>query len=121
MVTAIVIPIICLYFYYITKKEMREQEAKWHAVGNIREEAAVSGEIVSITSEKEKYYYHRYIYNQHIILRTKSGNIHLIKKEPAKQKVPQLPFHEQQRIMAFGTWENSRFLVNRIQHEDGWQ
>ncbi|RFU71146.1 hypothetical protein D0469_04200 [Peribacillus saganii] len=117
MVTAIVIPILCLYFYYITKKEMREQDAKWLSIGKVPEEAIVSGEIVSISIEKEKYYYHRYVYNQHIILQTKTGNIHLIKKQPAKQKMSELTFQKQERITAFGTWENRKFLVNRIQHD----
>ena len=46
MVTAIVIPIICFYFYWLTKKEMRESQQKWLQLKTVAEEAVISGEIV---------------------------------------------------------------------------
>jgi hypothetical protein len=70
MVTAIVIPIICLYFYWLTKKEMKEHDRTWITAGDVRHEAVLTGEIKSIEEEKERFYYHRYIYVQTIQLQT---------------------------------------------------
>ncbi|MDF2858769.1 MAG: hypothetical protein K0Q87_4620, partial [Neobacillus sp.] len=39
MVTAIVIPIICLYFFWLTKKEIEEHDIKWLAAGEVKQEA----------------------------------------------------------------------------------
>ncbi|MEH7493268.1 hypothetical protein V7177_13575, partial [Neobacillus niacini] len=60
MVTAVVIPIICLYFYWITRKEMKLNDSKWLASAEVRKEAVLTGEIRSVNREKQRFYYHRY-------------------------------------------------------------
>jgi F0F1-type ATP synthase membrane subunit a len=70
MVTAVVIPIICLYFYWITRKEMKLNDSKWLALAEIKKEAVVTGEIRSISTEKQRFYYHRYILVYELTLQT---------------------------------------------------
>ena len=79
MVTAILIPIICLYFFWLTRKERIENDRKWLETGNVRQEAVVTGEIKGITEEKQRFYYHRYIVVQSIKLQTSTKVITAIK------------------------------------------
>jgi hypothetical protein len=58
MVTAVVIPIICLYFYWITRKEMKLNDSKWLAAAEVSKEAVLTGEIRSFNREKQRFYYH---------------------------------------------------------------
>lgn len=112
MVTAIVIPIICFYFYWLTKKEMKENDEKWLASGNVKREAKLAGEIVSIAKEKQRYYYHRYIYIQTLKLQTGSKTVTAIKITPSTKNIKLAPFAIGDRIIIYGSWEGSKFLFN---------
>ncbi|MEH7156094.1 hypothetical protein [Neobacillus drentensis] len=110
MVTAIVIPVICLYFYWLTKKEMNENDAKWASVGRVEHEAIVTGEIKSIVEEKQKFYNHRYIYVQTLKLQTESKIIIVQKITPITKDFHKEDFRVGDVIRVMGKWDNSKFL-----------
>jgi hypothetical protein len=113
MVTAIVIPIICLYFYWLTKKEMKEHDRKWIAVGDVHHEAILTGEIKSIEEEKERFYYHRYIYVQTIHLQTATKLITAKKITPLTKNLIKESFTIGDVVRLYGSWGNNKFLFNQ--------
>ena len=112
MVTAILIPIICLYFFWLTRKERIENDRKWLETGNVRQEAVVTGEIKGITEEKQRFYYHRYIIVQSIKLQTSTRVITAIKTIPLIPDVEKDTFIVGVTVRLYGSWEGNRFLFN---------
>jgi hypothetical protein len=112
MVTAIVIPVICLYFYWLTKKEMKENEAKWANAGRVKHEAIVTGEIKSINEEKQRFYYHRFIYVQTLKLQTPTKLIMVQKITPITKDFQKESFGVGDVIRVIGKWDHSKFLFN---------
>ena len=117
MVTAIVIPIICLYFFWLTRKEMKEQDVKWLAAKNVRQEAVITGEIKSIVEEKQRFYYHRYMYVQTLKLQTASRLITAKKVNPVSKNVKIDTFTVGEVIRAYGSWDGSKFLFSHYEIE----
>ena len=60
MVTAILIPIVVIYFYWLSKKEMQANYEEWVKLEDISEEALISGKIIEAQEQKERFYYHRF-------------------------------------------------------------
>jgi hypothetical protein len=117
MVTAIVIPIICIYFFWLTRKEMKEQDQKWHASGNIKQEAVLTGKILNIADEKQRFYYHRYIYVQTLKLQSATKVITAKKITPITKTAKVETFFEGQNIRIYGSWEGSTFLFSHYETE----
>ncbi|MDR7236161.1 hypothetical protein [Neobacillus drentensis] len=117
MVTAIVIPIICLYFFFLTKKEMRENDRKWLNSGSVNQEAILSGEIKDISEEKQRFYYHRYIYVQSLKLQTETKLITTQKITPVTNHFKKESFQVGDVIRVYGTWDNNKFLFNEYKVE----
>ncbi|MFZ7942175.1 MULTISPECIES: hypothetical protein [Bacillaceae] len=115
MVTAIVIPILCLYFYWLTKKEMKEQDERWLDVSNVRKESVIIGEIISITEERQRFYYHRYIFVQTLRLQTATKLITAKKVTPMTKNVKNDSFTVGEVILTYGTWEGSQFLFSEYE------
>lgn len=113
MVTAIVIPIICLYFYWLTKKEMKEHDRKWITAGDVSHETVLTGEIKSIVEEKERFYYHRYIYVETIQLQTATKLITAKKITPLTKDLIKENFAIGDVIRLYGSWENNKFVFNQ--------
>lgn len=113
MVTAIVIPIICLYFFWLTKKEMNENETKWRNLSTIREEAIVTGRVKTISEERQRYYYHRYIYVQELLIQTDSNAIRVKKITPLTKDCKIEPFQAGDDYIFYGQWNEGHFLCNR--------
>lgn len=109
MVTAVVIPIICLYFYWITRKEMKLNDSKWLATAEVKKEAVLTGEIKSIHQEKQRYYYHRYILVNELKLQTKSKVISAKKISPIRNNTKIDTFSIGEIIRIFGCWEGKHF------------
>ncbi|RID87876.1 hypothetical protein D1970_03305 [Mesobacillus zeae] len=118
MVTAILIPAICIYFYWVTKKEMKRHDEQWSALQNIPEESSVSGNVLDAYWSREKYYLHRY--NHVLTLKVRSGcQIILAKKiTPLKEGVSITPVNKGDNLRLFGKWQEDFFQVNRILYED---
>lgn len=112
MVTAIVIPIICFYFYWVTRKEMKEQDLKWLAAGNVRREAVLTGQIKDIVEEKQKFYRHRYIFVQVLKLQTETKTVYVKKITPLTKNFMIDNFKIDEVIKVYGMWEGTQFFFN---------
>ncbi|MDF2039575.1 hypothetical protein P2R12_21805 [Cytobacillus oceanisediminis] len=117
MVTAIVIPIICLYFFWLTKKEMREGYEKWASLKNVPEEAIISGEVVQISENRQRYSYSRYVHVLELTIQTKSNRHSNIKKITPLMKNIRIPSVKiGDSVHLYGNWEDDFFQVGRIQN-----
>jgi hypothetical protein len=112
LVTAIVIPIICFYFYWVTRKEMKEQDLKWLAAGNVRREAVLTGQIKDIVEEKQKFYRHRYIFVQVLKLQTETKTVYVKKITPLTKNFMIDNFKIDEVIKVYGMWEGTQFFFN---------
>jgi hypothetical protein len=114
MVTAILIPIICFYFYWVTKKDMKENEHKWKNLTNIYEEAIVSGKIIQLEETRKRFYYHRYINVMNIQLQTDTKMIHVKRVTPfTKQKDP-IALKIGDHVRLYGNWHENEFQFLRF-------
>lgn len=113
MVTAIVIPIVLIYFYWLTRKEMHENYDEWIKLEDIPEEAIVSGKIIDVSERKERFYYHRF--NHIFILKIQTGVKELIvKKVTPLRKGARIPvFKEGEIVHLYGNWKEGQFSINR--------
>ena len=120
MVTAVVIPIICLYFYWITRKEMKLNDSKWLASAEVRKEAVLTGEIRSINREKQRFYYHRFILVHELTLQTETKLIKAKKIIPLKNNIELDTFSIGEVIRIYGSWQGNHFHFNEYQivHRD---
>jgi hypothetical protein len=117
MVTAVVIPIICLYFFWVTRKEKKEQNRKWLRAGEVREESVVTGDIIDITEEKQRFYYDRYVLVQSIKLQSSTRVITAIKTTPLTPDVKKDTFTVGETVRLYGSWERSHFLFSNWVNE----
>jgi hypothetical protein len=115
MVTAVVIPIICLYFYWITRKEMKLNDSKWLAAAEVSKEAVLTGEIRSINREKQRFYYHRYILVYEITLQTETKLIKAKKIIPLTNNFELDNFSIGEVIRIYGSWEGNHFHFNEYE------
>jgi hypothetical protein len=115
MVTAIVIPIICLYFYWITRKEMKENDIKWLKAGEVQQEAILTGEIKSINEEKQRFYYHRYLFVQELKLQTKTKLIIVKKITPIEKNAKINAFTIGEYIRVYGGWKGNQFYFKHYE------
>lgn len=117
MVTAILIPIICIYFYWLTKKEMKEHDKEWLASGKIEHEAIVKGAIKSIHAEKQRFYYNRYLYIQTLQLQTDGKSITVKKIDPLTKELKSDNFSIGEKIIIYGSWEGNTFIFDYYEPE----
>jgi hypothetical protein len=114
MVTAILIPIICFYFYWVTKKDMKENEHMWQNLTNIYEEAIVSGKIIQLVETRKRFYYHMYINVMNIQLQTDTKMIHVKRVTPyTKQKDP-IGLKIGDHVRLYGNWHENEFQFLRF-------
>ncbi|MBS4189095.1 hypothetical protein KHA94_02545 [Bacillus sp. FJAT-49705] len=116
MVTAIVIPLICIYFYWLTKKEMRDSHQKWLLLKNVAEEAMISGEIVHISGQKQRFSYHRFVYVHELTIQSELKKWKVKKIIPIEKgfQISHLKIGTIVRI--YGNWKKDYFVVSRIQN-----
>ena len=117
MVTAIVIPIICLYFFWVTRKERKEQNRKWLKAGDVRQESVVTGEIIDSTEEKQRFYYDRYVLVQSIKLQSSNRVITALKTTPLTPDAKKDTFTIGETVRLYGSWEKSHFLFTNWEIE----
>jgi hypothetical protein len=116
MVTAIVIPIICLYFYWLTKKEMREGYEKWRSLADVPEEAIISGEVVHLSESRQRYNYSRYVHVLELTVQTKGFKHSNIKKiTPLMNNTSISSVKIGDPVHLYGNWKDDFFHVGRIQ------
>ncbi|WP_174733806.1 hypothetical protein [Mesobacillus harenae] len=114
MVTAILIPVICIYFYWVTRKEMQVNYKKWLELESIPEEAIVSGKVIEISETKERFYYHRC--NHVLLLKVQDGykiyNVQKLTPLTSHAQFPDVSVGEM--VHLYGNWKEDRFRINRI-------
>ncbi|RDU38455.1 hypothetical protein DRW41_02505 [Neobacillus piezotolerans] len=115
MVTAILIPIICFYFLWLTLKEAKENEKKWLQTATAEEEAIVFGEVLSVIEEKQRFYYHRYIFVQELAVRTEGRQVKAKIITPLTKGVAIKGYHAGQTVRIYGCWEKNWFHANRVE------
>jgi hypothetical protein len=118
MVTAIVIPIICLYFFWVTKKERRKSEEEWKSIGTVPEEAVIEGKITRIHIEKQRYYHHMHIWVLEMRIQAAGQTIVARKLQAANQDFSNPGWEEGDDIVLFGKWQKDIFIVNRSLLQD---
>lgn len=117
MVTAIVIPIICLYFFLKTRKEMKEQDKKWLEAGNVKQEAVLTGTIKEVGYEKQRFYYNRYLYIQTVTIQTATKVISAKKITPVTKSMKVDAFTVGDTITIYGYWEGKKFLFSHYERK----
>ncbi|NWQ43946.1 hypothetical protein MLOOGBEN_24900 [Bacillus sp. EB106-08-02-XG196] len=115
MVTAVVIPILCLYFFWFTRKEMKLNDSKWLAAADVAKEAVLTGEIKSINQEKQRFYYHRYILLYELTVQTETKLIKAKKIIPIRNNIEIDTFSVGEVLRIYGSWEGNHFHFNEYQ------
>lgn len=120
MVTAIAIPIVLAYFYWLTKKEMQANFQEWIKLENIPEEAIVSGKIIEVNEYRERFYYHRYNHVTVLKIKTSLKEITVKKVTPLRKGAVPLRFNEGEIVHLYGNWKQGFFSINRaIKQNEG--
>lgn len=116
MVTAIIIPILCIYFFWITKKEMKKQKEKWMQLENIVEEAIVVGVIKEIHEERQRFYYHYYVLVTDLVVQTEHKSLRVSRMIPLYKNVQPF-FHYQMgdKVRLYGNWKEDIFRFTRLE------
>lgn len=114
MITAILVPIILIYFYYLTKKESKAFDEKWLKLAFVNEEAILTGKIVHIKEEKQRYYYSRSIHVLEIKLQTPIYTIMAKKITPSHIPVESPNIQKGDTVTLYGNWEEEIFQISRI-------
>jgi hypothetical protein len=117
MVTAILIPIICIYFYLVTLKEIKENENKWLALNNLQEEAILTGTIIQLVESKKRFYYHRYIHVLDILLQTETKSFQVKRVTPYIKQKNTLNLKVGDRVRLYGNWQENEFRFLRYDVE----
>jgi hypothetical protein len=113
-VTAVVIPILFAYFYYLTKKERRKFYEKWLDIGEVKEEAWVKGVVIEIRERKERYYHHYFVHVIDLVLEDNHKKIIARTQLPATDVVKKPYFQRGETIICYGEWRNELFLFKRF-------
>jgi hypothetical protein len=114
MVTAIVIPIVLAYFYWLTRKEMQENYEEWIKLEDIPEEAIVSGKIIDVSERKERFYYHRFNHITIMKIHTGVKEINVKKVTPLRTGVRIPVFKAGEVVHLYGNWKEGQFSISRV-------
>lgn len=94
---------------------MKLNEHKWLAFTEVKKEAVATGEIKSISQEKQRFYYHRFILVQELTLQTETKLIKAKKIIPIKNNIKIDTFSIGEVIRIYGSWEGNHFHFNEYQ------
>ncbi|MDF2556199.1 MAG: hypothetical protein K0R71_27 [Bacillales bacterium] len=114
MVTAILIPLICIYFYWLTKKEWTLKKKEWENAGTIPEHSRLIGEIQTITIESEKFYMGLYLIVFILEVKHNGKTTKAMKKLPVGSEQHHFEEFLYQKVALYGKWDGPIFLLNRI-------
>jgi hypothetical protein len=116
LVTAIVIPIIIIYFFIISKQDLQTHTEKWLALEDVYEEAMVAGKIHQMSERQERFYYHRYVHILELTLMNNHKTIAVSKITPlTKGKVITNDLQLGDEIRVFGNWKEGHFRFKRYE------
>ncbi|KQL18966.1 hypothetical protein LIS82_10605 [Cytobacillus solani] len=115
MVTAIVIPIICLYFYWIAKRDMRDSMEKWEDLKSVAEEAIIYGEIKEVTGSKQRFSYYRFVYILELSIQMEQRKWIVRKVIPIEKGVTMPKVEKGDYVHVYGNWKQDYFQVSRVE------
>lgn len=118
MVTAIVIPVLILYFYWITKKEKEKRRKQWESLDQVTLEARIQGVIFDMNTLKKHYYHEMYMMVTTIQLQDGDRSIPVVLRQPYTQHWQILDLQSGNAILVEGRWEKDVFLAGRIKKAD---
>ncbi|MCH1623908.1 hypothetical protein [Fredinandcohnia quinoae] len=109
MVTAILIPIIILYFYFLSKRENKSYEQKWLELEDVEKEGIITGRVISKTEEKQRFYYHKSVFVTELQLRNNNIIIKAKRIVPIKENFIPPTIQIGDYIKCTGKWEKEYF------------
>ncbi|MGN7298433.1 hypothetical protein [Ferdinandcohnia sp. SAFN-114] len=115
MVTAIVIPLIIVYFYVLSKKERKKYEESWKDLEKVNEEAVIKGRIISKNEEKQRYYYHKFVHVTELKIKTSTGIIKAKRIIPLRGEYKPAQINLGDEISCIGEWTKDHFQFNKYQ------
>lgn len=116
MVTAIVIPIIIIYFFIISKRDLQTHTEKWLALEDVYEEASIAGKIHRMSEKKERFYYHRYVHILELtLLNNHKATVVSMVTPITKGKIITNDFQLGDEIRVFGNWKEGHFRFKRYE------
>ncbi|CAG9619840.1 hypothetical protein [Sutcliffiella rhizosphaerae] len=115
MVTAIVIPILIIYFFWITKKEKQKQLEKWRRLTEVPLEARLEGEILTVHTDKKRFYHELYSLETILHIKSKKGKYTAIYKQPCQDNSIPPSLIVGQSVELLGQWnENNGFTIGKF-------
>jgi len=114
MVTAIVIPILIGYFYWITIKEAKKQKERWKNVSMIPSESIVEGTILSLHTEKKRFYHQLYILETIFRIQNHKEITTVIYKQPFNSASKPPSYSNGDILQVVGCWDGEQFLAGEI-------
>ncbi|MCA1029941.1 hypothetical protein LCL95_02700 [Bacillus timonensis] len=113
MVAAIVIPLLLLYFYIVTKREYDNHHKKWINLDKVCEDSLITGKVIRISQTKKRFYYNKYTQETEIILKSNSTNIVVKKIMPLTISMNSLDIRVGDHIVCYGQWQKDFFQMSR--------
>ncbi|MCL6586903.1 MAG: hypothetical protein K6T72_10400 [Anoxybacillus sp.] len=115
MVTAIAIPLLFLYFYYVTRTERKRMYRQWLQVGNVPAESVIKGTIVAIQEKTERYYGDYLLAIIDLQLEHDEEKIIARMQFPLTQSLQKPAFSVGDSIVCYGQWRDRVFLFATYQ------
>ncbi|ANB61652.1 hypothetical protein GFC30_1392 [Anoxybacillus amylolyticus] len=115
MVTAIAIPLLFVYFYYVTRKEQKRMYHQWLQVGNVPAESVVKGTIIAIQEKTERYYGHYLLAIIDLQLEHGKEKIMARMQFPLTESLQKPTFSIGDTMVCYGRWGNQVFLFTTYQ------
>jgi hypothetical protein len=117
MVTAIMIPVLILYFYWIAKKELIKQKSKWKTLEDIKLEARIEGVILNISPKKKRFYHQYYMMVTTIQLQDRQRLFTVVHKQPLTAEWKPIPMIQGDQVVVLGHWEKDTFIAGKIKKD----
>ncbi|WP_053073798.1 hypothetical protein [Bacillus sp. LL01] len=114
MVTAIVIPVLILYFYWITRKEAAKQKERWKNLHNIPLESRVEGKVMNLRTEKKRFYHQLFTLDTTMRIQSHDRIITAFYKQQYTDSSFPPSLTQGDEIRLNGRWENELFHAGEI-------
>jgi ribulose bisphosphate carboxylase small subunit len=119
MVTAILVTLVIIYFFWRSKRERKEFIKSWEQVGVVDETDKLSGTVLSVFTEVQKYYHGKFIWVAELKIRNDGKNVTVIMKRPYRKENERLQISKSDEVTFSGTWEHQKFFANTYKTKQG--
>lgn len=114
MVTAIVVPILIVYFYWVTKKEAKKQKERWKNLTKVPSESRLEGKILFIHTEKKRFYHQLYALETTCRIQNYTRIVTVVYKQPYTPSSASPDLSNGDMLLAVGSWEGEVFLAGEM-------